>query len=1095
MNFIETAVRWRHGTFVLFCLLAVFGIFSLLSLPLELQPGGDRPEITITTSYPGAAPTEVEDLVTRPIEERMEEVLGVQEITSSSRPGISAITLEFTWNSDVNERMVDVLNKLQQVEELPAEVNESDVEMVGGNSSPMMWVVLAPKQGFQSNPDRYRDLVEEIIVPRLRRINGVGQFIIPGGREREVEVRVDPKALFDRNLTIGDVVRVLRENNRDIRGGPLTLGRREYRVRTVSRSQDIQQIAEFVLRRDTSGTVYLRDVATIQMGRKPQESALIFNNIPAVAIGIVRRVGANVPEVSRGVRATLAELEAQFDRQGEGIGFVYNYDESEYINQSVFLVQENLVSGAVLAVLVLILFLGSMRTVAVVALTIPTTMITVFIAMSLFGRSLNIISLAALGFAAGMVVDNAIVVVENIFTHMQQGKNPIRAAIDGTQEVWGGIFAATLTNIAVFTPLVMVQGEVAQLFIDMAIAISAAAIFSMLAAITLVPMLSGLFLNQHEAMQVLADSQLTSDRQSGSWESVGALFSAPVLGSRETINQQPLTVNRQPSTIRQKIERAIFRTSAVFRLFQSQLESFLASTVLWSLGASRFGRRLLILAIPVILIFTSIFLLPPADYLPEGNRNLVFWVAEPLPGTSIPEAIRLSQPARDFLSQQPEVDRVMFVERPGRRGIAAILKPEFANTNGLANMVARMRQQSNNFPGYRFLIPTRLSIFQDPGKEFEIQIVGADLQQLSQLEAQITDRLRSFSGVRNVRSDYVFGAGELQVIPNRERLAEVGLSEAEVGAMVEAALGGRIASDFIDGKEELDVSVELQNLFVETPEQLRQLPLYTSRAQQVQLADVAEVRETTGSDVINHVNLERSITLTTSLAADAPLGLLVNQAETQVLAPLRANLPAGYRLDLSGSADRLAETLSQLSSAFILSVLIIYLLLVALYRSFLYPVVIMATVPMGMSGGLLSLAIANRIPGVIIPLDMITALGFIILTGVVVNNAILLVDRALQLQGEGEDYDKSLYNATRDRLRAIFMSAGTSVLGMLPLAVVPGQGAELYQGLGIVLTGGLAFSTILTPTVVPAIMGLLRDLSGRKQVSVVSYQLSVVSEE
>ncbi|PSB60163.1 acriflavin resistance protein, partial [Chroococcidiopsis cubana CCALA 043] len=491
MNLIETAVRWRHGTFVLFCLLAVFGIFSLLSLPLELQPGGDRPEITITTTYPGAAPTEVEDLVTRPIEERMEEVLGVQEITSSSRPGTSAITLEFTWNSDVNERMVDVLNKLQQVEELPAEVNESDVEMVGGNNSPMMWVVLTLRQGFQGNPDRYRDLAEEVIVPRLRRVEGVGQFIIPGGREREVEVRVDPKALFDRNLTIGDVVRVLRENNRDIRGGPLTLGRREYRVRTLSRSQDIQQIAEFVLRRDQSGTVYMRDVATVQMGRKPLESALVFNNTPAVAIGIIRRVGANVPETSRGVRATLAELETQFDRQGEGIRFVYNYDENDYIGQSIALVQGNLVSGALLATAVLILFLGSMRTVAVVALTIPTTLITVFIVMAFLGRSLNIISLAGLAFAVGMVVDNAIVVIENVFTHMQQGKGAVRAAIDGTQEVWGAMLGSTLTNVVVFVPLVMVQGEAGQLFADMAIALSCASLFSLFAALTLVPMLSG----------------------------------------------------------------------------------------------------------------------------------------------------------------------------------------------------------------------------------------------------------------------------------------------------------------------------------------------------------------------------------------------------------------------------------------------------------------------------------------------------------------------------------------------------------------------------------------------------------------------------
>jgi len=242
---------------------------------------------------------------------------------------------------------------------------------------------------------------------------------------------------------------------------------------------------------------------------------------------------------------------------------------------------------------------------------------------------------------------------------------------------------------------------------------------------------------------------------------------------------------------------------------------------------------------------------------------------------------------------------------------------------------------------------------------------------------------------------------------------------------------------------------------------------------------VAEVRETTGADVINHVDLERAVSLTISLAPDAPLGTLVQRTDREILEPLRSQLPAGYRLELAGSADQLAQTVAQLATAFIFSVLITYLLLVALYRSFLYPVVIMATVPMGMSGALLSLVLVNRVLGWVVPLDMITALGFIILTGVVVNNAILLVDRALQLQQEGEDYDASLYNATRDRLRAIFMSAGTSVLGMLPLAVVPGQGAELYQGLGIVLTGGLAFSTILTPTVVPAIMGLLRDFSDR----------------
>lgn len=1047
MNFIELAVRWRHGTFVLFCLLAMLGIFSLTSLPLELQPGGDRPEITITTTYPGAGPTEVEDLVTRPIEEQMEQVLGVQEINSSSRSGRSSITLEFTQNADLGDRLVDVINRLQQADSLPPEANESNVELVGGNSSPMMWIPMVPLDG-EGNPDHYRDLAEEIIVPRLRRVEGTGQFLIVGGRQREVEVKVDPRALADRNLTIGDVVRTLQENNRDIRGGPLVLGRREYRVRTLSRSQDLSQIEGFVLRRDASGTVYLRDVAQAQMGRKVRDSALVFNGTPTIAIGVIRQVGANVPVVAKGVRDTITQLEAELNRQGESLRFVYNYDESQYIEQSVSLVQGNLISGAVLATLVLLLFLGSLRTVAVIALTIPTTLITVFIVMAFLGRSLNIISLAGLAFAVGMVVDNAIVVIENIFTHMQRGKSVMRAAIEGTQEVWAAMLGSTLTNVVVFLPLILVTGEAGQLFADMAIALSCASLFSLFAAITLVPMLSGLFLDQAEAQRMLS-----------------------------TTGASPVPV--AATTWYGKVQQAVYRTSDTFRVFQTRLEDFLASTVSWSIGRRRVGRRLLLLGIPLGLLIVSVFLLPPADYLPEGNRNLVLLRAEPMPGTSIPEAIAQSQPVQDFLRAQPEVDRIMYVDRPGAlRGVATILKPEFATTQGLADMVDRLRKKAGDFAGYRFVVPTRVSIFRDPGKEFDVDIVGEDLEQLSELERDITGKLRELPGVRNVRSNFVMGAGEIQVIPYRERLAEVGLSEVEVGSLVESALGGRLASDFIDGKEELDVSVELKDTAVETPEQLRQLPLY-ARGRQIQLNDVAEVRETTGPDVINHVDLERSVSLTVSLAPDAPLGTLVQRTENEILAPLRSQLPTGYRLELAGSADQLAQTVSQLASAFAFSVLITYLLLVALYRSFLYPLVIMATVPMGMSGALLSLVLVNRVLGWVVPLDMITALGFVILTGIVVNNAILLVDRALQLQQEGEDYDASLYNATRDRLRAIFMSAGTSVLGMFPLAVVPGQGAELYQGLGIVLTGGLAFSTILTPTVVPAIMGLLRDLSDR----------------
>lgn len=1039
MSWIERIVRWRHGTFVIFALIALFGTLALFNLPLELQPGGDRPEISISTAYIGAGPAEVEDLITRPIEEVMEEVEGVQEITSNSRPGFSSINLEFEWGTDPDERLLDVINKLQRVRNLPAEAGDPSVEVASTSSQPMIWLVMVPKEGRIADANAYRDLVNEILEPELRRVQGVGNFLVVGGQEREVEVNVDPLALADRKISITQVTNALRNNNRDIRGGPLVVGRREYRVSTVSRATQVADLEGILLRRDALGSVFLRDVAKIQMGRKLRDSVLLFNNQQSVAIGVIRQVGANVPQVSKGVSATLERVQQTFDELDAGVEFVTAYDESDYIDQSIALMRSNLITGAVLAVLVLLLFLGSPRSVAVIALTIPTAMVSVFLVMTLLGRSLNIISLAGLGFAVGMVVDNAIVVLENVFTHLQRGKRPIQAAIDGTTEVSGAMLGSTLTTVAVFAPIILVQGEAGQLFKDVAITLAAAVAFSLVTALTLVPMLCGLFLNRHE---------------------VELLEHGAELG-------------------RNGFERAVGRASGAFQAVQGRLEQFLLHTASWSIGVGKVGRRLFVLGIPLVLLVLGALLLPPADYLPQGNRNLILWLAETLPGTSVDEAIELSAAPRNYAQSLEEVQGGFFVHSSRFKAMGIFLKPEYANGKGLERVVGQLIPPSFGFPGYRFMFPIRISIFQDPGKEFEVRMTGPDLKALANLEQQITPQIQGLSGVVNVRSDYVAGAPQLEVVPQRARLAELGLSPTDAGALVEAALGGSLASDFVDGTEELDVMVQLQGSQVETPNDLRQLPLYSPSGAQVQLGDVASVNETTGPDVINRVNLERAITLTVSLAPDAPLGSLVEQAEAEVLTPLRAQLQPGERLELSGSADKLSETLAQLGSTFVFSLLIIYLLLVALYRSFLYPIVIMMTVPIGLTGAVLSIVLANLIPGVTVPLDMITGLGFVILIGVVVNNAILLVDRALQLQREeGMEYHHSLYEATRDRLRPIFMSASTSVLGMLPLAVIPGEGAELYQGLGIALTGGLAFSTLLTPTVVPALMGLLHDLGG-----------------
>jgi HAE1 family hydrophobic/amphiphilic exporter-1 len=1034
MNVIETAVRWRHGTFVLFCLLALFGTLALFNLPIELQPGGDIPEITIRTSYPGASPGEVEDLITRPVEEVLENVQGIKEISSSSTLGSSNITAEFEWNTNINERFVDVLSKLQLISSLPLEAGDPSVQVASGDSRPIIRVALSPQSGYQADADRYLDLVEEFIIPKLRQIEGIADISTSGGREKEVEVIVDPQALADRQLRLEDVITALRTNNRDVRGGPMVVGRREYRVRTLSRSQDIAELEGFVLRRDESGTVYLRDVATVQMGRQLQNTVLLVDGQPTVGIGIEKRIGGNVPAISTAVRSKLEEIQAELDNRGEGVKFLINYDENDYIQQSINMVQSNLITGSILAAAVLLLFLGSIRSVAVIALTIPTTVITVFIVLYLLGRSLNVISLAGIAFAIGMVVDNAIVILENIYNHLEQGKSPVQAAIDGTQEVWSALLASTLTNVGVFIPIILIEGEAGQLFTDIGIALASAVLFSLFAAITIVPMLSGLFLHQGE---------------------------------------NTISGNR--------LERAISKMASLFNVFESKVENFLLLSVSWSLGQGRFWRRIFLLAIPILLFWAGVNLLPPADYLPEGNRNLIMWLAEPFPGTSIPESVKLAEPMGEFIQQQPEVDRNLQLINSNRRMMLVFLKPELATANNLNDMVNRLMAVSADFPGFRFLFPLRIPIFRNPGKSYEVRVIGEDLVELDAIARQLTTEIGQLNGVQNVRSNFVDGAPELQVIPNRERLAEVGLTEADLGQLVESALGGIRASQFVSGRRELDVTVKLQNVAVQTPEQLRQLVIYTDNGQQVQLKDVATVLDTTGPDAINRVDLQRAITLTVSVGRDAPLGTLVQQTEQSIVEPLTRSLPPGYRVELSGSADILNDTLAQMNLTFLFSLVITYLLLVALYRSFLYPIVIMITVPIGLTGALLAIVIANWIPGVVIPFDMITRLGFVILTGVVVNNAILLVDRALQLQQEGKSYDDSLYYATRDRLRPIFMSAGTTIIGMFPLAFIPGQGTELYQGLGLTLIGGLALSTFLTPTIVPALMGLLQDFNPKHQ--------------
>ncbi len=978
------------------------GIMAARGLPSQLRPSVEPPEIVVTTSYPGAAPAEVEDQVTRRIEEQLRSVNGLREMLSSSALSRSEITLRFTESVERNAAMIDVLNKMAGVKGLPPEADAPEVVATSSDQqSPMMWVALRGPEGAPPVAQSFlRDLADEVIAPRIRRIDGVAGLIVSGGAEREMHVRADFDALSRLDLSVLDLLAALSRDNANARGGPLTAGKREYAVRTTARATSADDLADVVVRRDESGTTRVGDVAQIVAEPGIQPSIMRLSGVDGVALGVQRRTGANVPSTTKGVVDAIDELHAQFAQAGVPGHMRVLYSEKTYIDEALSSALGNILGGAILSLGVLWWVLRSVRAVGVVALAQPLAVLGVFPVLWLMGRSLNIITLAGLAFAVGITIDNAIVVVENVYRLRQAGVGPREAALRGTGEVAGAMVAATIVNICVFAPVVLLDGEAGQIFRDLAIAISIACAFSLVAVLTVVPALTAQGLGR-----------VRDDAGPGQFSrAYGRLVDA--------------VTSRRP----------------------------------WA--------RLAVLGGALALSCAGIFLVPDPSYLPEGNRNLVLTIARPLPGTSPAAAAALLAPLEQSLVADERVERTFVVFNTRFSAVGMTLKPAWAGPEPFAAFLGEMRGRVAKVPGFRFLFPRRASIFNDPGRQFEVRVVGPDLAELVKTAGVAMGKLSKLEGIVSARSNYEAGTPEIHVQPDRRRLAELGLRPADLAVAVEAAVGGRRVGTFLDRGEEIDLVVLGPDKYREDPRALASVPV----APGVRLDAVARVVEGSGPVAIPHFDQQRAVTLSVNVGEGLSLGHAIDLANAEVLDPLRADQGPGYSILLGGAADRLDEALTGLSQSFGWAVLIVYLLLVALYRGWGAPVVILTAVPLAVSGALLGLAAVNVVAAV--EFDTIAMLGMILLCGVVVNTSILIVSQAQNFAEAGMPPAQALRESAVTRLRPILMSAVTSVVGMLPLAMGSGSGTELYRGLGVVMVGGLLLSTVLVPLVVPATMAL-----------------------
>jgi len=1017
VNPVRFSVERPHTIAVGVILALLFSWLAFRNIPVQLKPTVDTPIITIETIYLGASAGEVEEQVTRPIEDVVQNCEGVEKLISTSTEGYSAVSLEYNWGVDKSASLVDVMNKLAEMQQpLPEEAEQPIVSLVPPmQREAAMWLVSRSPY----DPSRVRQIVKDQVEPQLKRVEGVGGLMIFGGEEREIQVRLDPERLVGYGVTYDEVAAALSRGHLNLRGGTIETATRQMVVRTEGRVPEPRAIGELVVRRDAKGTVLLSDVAVVVDAYRERSSFVKGDGQENVALGVNRQAGANVVELIEKCDVELDRINRRLADQGLDLRFESVYRDTTYLNDALDFVTGNLVVGSLLSVAVLLLFLRSFRSVLVICIAIPVSLVMVFLVMQWLGRTLNVISLAGLAFASGMVVDNSIVVLENFFRHKAMGKTPLQAAIDGGREMWGGVLASTLTTMAVFLPILGIKEEAGQLFADLAITIASAVGLSLIVSLLVVPPLCDLLWRSRKA------TAAEEGREGPFTRFYGWLLS-------------PLT---RPG----------------------------AGGVLHRVG--------LVLVIGAASAVTLEFL-PSPSYLPAGNSNFIFFFSQPIPGQRIERIAENMEAIERWVREQPESDVCFSVASSFFNGGGISLKKQFADGPTLDAYVTKMFPVCFTTPGFNFMVPQRFSLFNDPGSQFEIHVSGADLSRLSKAGSAMVGQLAALDGVMHARSGYVEGRPELEVKVDPHKAAEQGMTVAQVGAVVEIALAGRRTSLFSDGGRDYDVNLLIAQERIASEEALRALPLLTPVGATTTLGDLTTIRKRTGPVTIDRLERQRTVTLTVNLKPGFALGDVIDRAQRQVIGPAQAALPPGYTVELGGAADKLAVTLEALTRSFWLAILITYLLLVALFRSWLSPIVILVTVPLAMSGGVAAISIAKRYaPNA--SFDVITMLGFIILAGIVVNNAILIVHQANNFIDEGMERRKALAESARTRLRPIAMTVITTVCGLLPLALGSGAGSELYQGLGIVMLGGLVASTLFTLVLVPALVTLGWDVADR----------------
>jgi HAE1 family hydrophobic/amphiphilic exporter-1 len=1037
----------RPVTVVVFALAAiVFGLVAFRDLAVDLLPNMSYPSLSVRTGLEGAAPAEIETLLTRPLENAVGVVNGVVSVRSSSRADVSEITLEFAWGTSMDFAALDVRERLD-VLDLPEEASRPVILRYDPSLDPVMRIGLTGDEELV----RLRLIGEREVKRLLERVEGVAAALVAGGLEEEIHVEIDERRAASLGLTVDQVVARLAQENVNLTGGRLQEGQSEYLVRTINEIERARDLDDIVL--DTQGqrVVRLADLARIVRGHREREIITRIDGKEAVEVAIYKEGGANTVTVVDRVEDQLDAVRERLGSTGRQLELTVITDQARYIRQSVADVMDSAVSGGLLAVLVLALFLRSFKSTAIIAVSIPISVVAAFLLMYVSGLSLNIMSLGGLTLGIGLLVDNSIVVLEAIQRRRDEGLGVVEAARTGAGEVGGAVVASTLTTICVFVPIVFVEGVAGQLFGDQALTVTYSLSVSLVVALTIIPMLaSRRFLPQEEASgPALAGVQRAAH---------GATLFAARLLKRAALG----------------LGRGVGLLLAVpFRLFDVGFGWFQRAYP--PLLERALHHRATALGVVALLFIASLALVPTlgTELVPELIQGEFYADAELPPGTHLDVTSRRLAGIEAAAQKLDGVTLVYAVAGTTRQqgGIAGELRENLSQvTLRVAPPVSRQREDAlmsalrpeldrGGDLAYRFGRPSYFS-FKTP---IELEIRGYNIGLLTRLAGEAKDKLERIPGLVDVKSSTEGGNPELQIRFNRERLASLGLSVQQVASVVRSKVLGAIVTDITREDRTIDIRLRAQERFRSSAADLRNLNVAQTGTVAIPLSAVAEVEETIGPAEIRRADGERVALVTANLD-----GRDLGGASLDIQRALAGmTFPIGFETRLGGQRQEMEASFESMRFALLLAVFMVYLVMASQFESLLHPFVILFTVPFALIGVVATL-VALRIS-----LSVVVLIGVILLAGIVVNNAIILVDATNRLRAEGAAKRDALRRAGQLRLRPILMTTGTTVLGLLPMALGHGEGSELRAPMAWTVIGGLLCSTALTLFIIPVVYTVL----------------------